>query len=230
MFTYEESFLAALGVIVPFFVFMSLISFSPLVFLKAADGELSDGIRLWLSGSFYLCIWMLISYLGNVMYIDMRGGVDNGPKSLGIESTTWLDGVVLSIESVLHGVVLAPAAPEISVREDLMFGGVSHGGSGKSLAPCYIIFVLGYVLLALYYANYTKVIENLKDMALWIFGVILAELLLLFWLESVFTLFPSLVVLRLFSIELNLRTMALFFGIANIVIFWWILLSSKEEY
>jgi hypothetical protein len=216
-------------VLIPFFLCMSSISFLPLIALKAADGELLHALRHWLRGSFYLSIWMLISYLGAVMYIDIGGTNGNWPNTPAIESATWLGAAVVSIESILHGVVLAPAVPEMSLTENLMSGGVSYGNSGKSLVACYLIFVFGFICLAVYYSNFKITFDEIRSYAYWIGGILLVELLLLFSLESVISLLPTLVFVDFLSIEVHLRLIALFFGISNTVVFWWFILSCEGE-
>lgn len=225
-----EWHVASLGVLIPFFVLISLVSFLPLLILKAVEGDLAYAMRHWLRGSFYLSIWMLISYLGTVMYIDIAAANNDWPNTASLESATWTGAAVVSIESVIHGVVLAPAVPEVVITENLISGGISHNSVGKSLIACYVIFVIGFIFLAIYYSESKVKMDYLRNRAVWVVGMLAIELASLFILENTISLLPVSVPFELFSTEVYVRTIALFVGIGNIVVFWWFILSEEEEY
>lgn len=226
----NEWHVASLGILLPFFLMMSLLGFLPLLILKSTNSELPQAICHWLRGSFYLSIWMLISFLGTLMYIDISGANNNWPNTVEIQSATWVGGAVVSIESVIHGIVLAPAAPGLSMVENLVSGGVSHGSSGKSLVACYALFVFGFICLALYYAELKVTMEYIGSRVWWVAGILGVELLFLFILEDTISLLPASVIFEFLSTEIRLRTMGIFFGIANTVLFWCLIVSAEGEY
>lgn len=229
-FTGTEWHIASLAVMVPFFLVMSLLGFFPLLILKSVDGDIPHAISHWLRGSFYLSIWMLITFLFTIMYIDIAGANDNWPNTVTLGSATWASGAVVSVESVIHGVVLAPTAPAISLTENLISGGVSHGSSGKSLIACYVIFVLGFLSLGLYYAEPKLEIENLISRIWWVFGVLALEILFILLFENTISLLPVSISFELVATELHLRAVSLVFGLANTVIFWSYLLSADRDF
>jgi hypothetical protein len=217
------------GALVLFFQILAMIGMLPTLPFNSRDNDPGRGIRIWLRGSFYLTIWMIVFFLANVIYLDIEETRDKVTSRGSISSANWIGAGIISVESAVHGVTLAPISPTLKSSHDVVSGGVTHDSQGRPLFVIYGLFVVGFILLVSSYIGRRFSLNDFQEYFLWIAGLLLIELLALLLIESSFASIPNILHVEYHTLGLRFRTVSLAFGLLNSVLFYQLSNRTRQD-
>lgn len=206
----------------PLYFLIAFIQLAPLGIYIWYKKNLSAGLRSWAKAAVFLCVWMQLCYMGQILYLKTNEVKPEGAVSNTVSTATWYTAAEVSMEMISHSGVFAPIAGVYKLEEGLVGAVVKHKGSAvNSMTLLYYWYLAGLLGGLLTFLEFSFAPDKAILGFFVIAGMLAGEVVFVGLLEQLLWAHRDAYIhVAAGSFKMSLRPVALAFGSLNIAAFW----------